>query len=125
MPSTPTRNDDMKREQMRVDYSRLGTPAGYKCDRCGAVGCKLWREYQTFADHTLLLCCDCAAKDQEKDIGSMGHDGRYENDYGKSDQIGWYVPAVPTEDGDAFWGYTSVPEAGCKWWYSLPLRANS
>ena len=36
------------------------------------------------------------------------------------DQIGWLVPAVPTEEGDTFWGYTSVPEPGCQWWYRLP-----
>jgi hypothetical protein len=39
----------------------------------------------------------------------------------KTDQIGWRVPAVPTEDGDTFWGYTSVPQTGCDWWASLPF----
>lgn len=34
--------------------------------------------------------------------------------------IGWMVPAVPTEDGETFWGYTSVPQAGCEWWHRLP-----
>jgi len=38
----------------------------------------------------------------------------------RTDQIGWRVPAVPTEDGGTFWGYTSVPQAGCDWWASLP-----
>jgi len=36
-------------------------------------------------------------------------------------QIGWRVPAIPTEDGDTFWGYTSVPQAGCDWWAKLPF----
>jgi hypothetical protein len=27
-----------------------------------------------------------------------------EMDMGRSDQIGWFVPAVPTEDGDTYWG---------------------
>jgi hypothetical protein len=38
----------------------------------------------------------------------------------RTDQIGWRIPAVPTEANDTFWGYTSVPEAGCKWWNRLP-----
>lgn len=40
-------------------------------------------------------------------------------------QIGWLVPAVPTEEGDTFWGYTSVPDAGCEWWYRLPAVSSS
>jgi hypothetical protein len=38
----------------------------------------------------------------------------------KTDQIGWRTPAVPTEEGGAYWGYTSVPQPGCDWWASLP-----
>jgi hypothetical protein len=37
-----------------------------------------------------------------------------------TDQIGWMVPAVPTPDGDTFWGYTSVPLEGVLWWKALP-----
>jgi hypothetical protein len=33
---------------------------------------------------------------------------------------GWMVPAVPTEENDAYWGYSSIPQAGCEWWYHLP-----
>lgn len=39
----------------------------------------------------------------------------------RTDQIGWMVPAVPTEDGASFWGYTSVPQPGCAWWTNLPI----
>ena len=35
--------------------------------------------------------------------------------------IGWLVPAVPTEEGNTFWGYTSVPYQGVYWWDNLPL----
>lgn len=38
----------------------------------------------------------------------------------KTNQIGWRVPAIPTEENDTYWGYTSVPQAGCDWWYRLP-----
>lgn len=40
----------------------------------------------------------------------------------QTDTIGWRVPAVPTEDGTAFYGYTSVPADGCEWWRRLPTR---
>lgn len=36
------------------------------------------------------------------------------------DKIGERVPAVPTKEGNTFWGYSSVPPAGCEWWYRLP-----
>lgn len=39
----------------------------------------------------------------------------------RSDQIDWRVPAVPTEESKNFWGYTSVPLAGVKWWCNLPF----
>lgn len=89
----------------------------YKCSKCRARGVKLWRQYQTMADFLELLCLACAEKDQKKELGDDG------------DQIGWLVPAVPTElpnaDGcipkaETFWGYTSVPGWGVKWWYDLP-----
>ncbi len=38
----------------------------------------------------------------------------------KTDQIGWRVPAVPTEENDTYWGYTSVPTPGVDWWQNLP-----
>jgi hypothetical protein len=104
----------------RVDYSKMAVTASYKCAKCGASGCKLWREYQ--CNSPSLLCCDCAAKDQKTNIRSMGADGRYEGTYGKTDQIGWYVPCVPDEEEVGYWGYTSVPETGCIWWRRLPNR---
>lgn len=90
----------------------------YKCSECGARGVKLWRQYNTMADNLELLCLRCSEKDQGKELGD-------------SDQIGWLVPAVPTElpnadgcipKGETFWGYTSVPGWGVKWWYKLPPK---
>jgi hypothetical protein len=106
-----------------VDYSKTTTPKDYKCANCGATGCKLWREYQTSSPQ--LLCVDCAAKEEGKDITSMDERGFRDIGQGlrgKTNQIGWYVPAVPDEEGIGYWGYTSVPEAGVKWWERLPLR---
>jgi len=95
------------------------TPSGYVCSACEARGVKLWRQYQTFAEHIELLCAECALKDQKK-TGPIDDDGKRESNGMRSDQIGWLVPAVPTEDGGTFWGYTSVPESGVRWWRRLP-----
>lgn len=93
----------------------------YKCATCGAKNCKLWRQYQTFADHIRLMCGPCALADQKKS-GPIDNAGMI---YSKSldqhcDQIGWLVPAVPTPDNETFWGYTSVPPEGVAWWRTLP-----
>ena len=91
-------------------------PVDYHCSACGEAGVKLWRPYNSFVID--LLCADCACEDQGVDyhIDEKGmHGGRL----GPCDQIEWFVPAIPTEDGYAYWGYTSVPENGCVWWWNL------
>ncbi len=100
-----------------MDYSNALTPADYKCAKCGGTGCKLWREYQMFSPQ--LLCAGCACDDQKK-TNNVDAEGWRTEDGRKLDQIGWYVPAVPTEDGIGYWGYSSVPEAGANWWRALP-----
>jgi hypothetical protein len=102
-------------------YLNGTTPKDYQCAKCGATNCKLWREYQTFSPQ--LLCATCAAQDQDENINTIDATGRYASNYGKTDQIGWYVPAVPTEDGSSYWGYTSVPQPGCNWWKQLPTHS--
>ena len=106
-----------------IDYMSATPPAGYRCATCGAHGCKLWREYQTCADYTEVTCCDCAGAAEDKDVSGIDADGMRPTKHGgRTDQIGWRVPAVPTQDGSTFWGYTSVPEDGCAWWKRLPTR---
>jgi len=39
-----------------------------------------------------------------------------------TDQIGWFVPAVPSPDSLSFYTYTGVPDAAIAWWCSLPTR---
>lgn len=104
-------------------YASADAPPTYTCGGCGKHGVKLWRDYQTFLDYQTLRCADCAAANQGKDISTMQPSGSYSARDGMStDQIGWLVPAVPTEENDTFWGYTSVPQAGCEWWARLPNR---
>jgi len=96
-------------------------PADYVCAKCGAKGVKLWRLYQTFLEHQELACAKCAAEAEGKDIGDIDADGRSSTKFGdRTDSIGWRVPAVPTEEMDTYWGYTSVPQPGCEWWRKLP-----
>jgi len=105
------------------EYLRGVELPNYKCSDCGASNCKLWRLYQSCRPE--LLCADCAAKDQKKDISNIDEHGRIPCDTtgsGRTDQIGWYIPAVPIEDGETYWGYTSVPEAGCEWWRKLTTK---
>src|SRR5262245_24396902 len=96
---------------MKFSYEKGEPPDGYRCARCGAVNCRLWRPYQSF--HIELLCADCGEADQNK---KLEEEAPFE--------IGWMVAAVPTEDDGAgvYWGYTSVPQAGIKWWLGLPER---
>ncbi|MDD5649781.1 MAG: hypothetical protein PHF86_05075 [Candidatus Nanoarchaeia archaeon] len=103
----------------KTNYAQATTPPGYKCT-CGATNCKLWREYQTFLNHQTLACAPCAAKEQQKDISTLNEKGLRQSDTGLTDNIGWRIPAVPTEEGDTFWGYTSVPLDGVIWWQNLP-----
>jgi hypothetical protein len=106
-----------------VKYSSKKAPEDYCCSNCGASGVKLWRQYQTFLDHIKLFCAACACESQGKE-NLVDSDGMRPSDLGngmKTDQIGWLVPAVPTEDGENYWGYTSVPKAGVKWWKSLSV----
>ena len=105
----------------KVDYSSAVVPTNYACHKCGVTGVKLWREYQTFLNHQSLLCCKCSGEEQNKDVKSIDDRGRIESELGgRTDQIGWRIPAVPTKDNDTYWGYTSVPEDGVQWWKRLP-----
>lgn len=133
-----------------MDYSD-GVPEDYRCSRCGKGDVKLWRQYQTFADHIKLLCLTCAEADQKSfckysaravdivqkwkemwDLYAIGNSLSLDtpekmelselHSRATSDSIGWLVPAVPTEDGETYWGYTSVPDQGIEWWKRLALR---
>jgi hypothetical protein len=98
----------------------------YRCSECGAGGCKLWRESYVTLDQVELKCARCTGKHEDRDVSTLDADGKVEISYTpnqtykqRTDQIGNWLPAVPTGDG-SFWGYTSVPPEGCLWWRLLP-----
>lgn len=112
-----------------VDYASGIAPKSYTCGTCGAHGVKLWRDYNTFLEAQSLYCARCGHdRYPDDDIPPVSEwdqrTGRHQclSIPGMTtDQIKFLVPAVPTKDNDTFWGYTSVPDDGCKWWDSLPL----
>lgn len=107
----------------RVDYGSGVPPKAYRCAACDVHGCKLWRSYAMIADCCALTCADCSGKDQQSDVSQIDSNGKVPYEYGgRIDQIGSKLPAVPTEEGDTYWGYTSVPSDGVKWWKNLPTR---
>lgn len=97
-------------------YLSGSVPAGYICEDCMIFGVRLYREYNTFMDHQHLRCRSCAMKNQLK--GDKELDDAFGSN--KEHSIGWLVAAVPTECGESFWGFTSVPDDGVKWWDGLP-----
>jgi hypothetical protein len=96
----------------KFSYIKKEIPESYKCKECGASGVRLFREYQTFADYITLRCTVCALANQKM----TEQDGPH--------SCGWLVAAVPTEENDTFWGYTSVPLEGVEWWNNLPKKVN-
>lgn len=101
-------------------YSDSIIPKKYFCSKCGKTHVKLWRRYQSV--NLELLCAECASVNQQKDISTMDENGTCSGKLGSTDQIGWYIPAVPDEEGLGYWGYTSVPEEGVNWWKKLPNK---
>ena len=91
----------------------------YRCSKCRLGGVKLWRlpngakDSKTGAE---LLCASCLSPGKNVD-----QFGRVVTEWGDSDQVNEWLPAVPS--GDTFWGYTSVPKHDVEWWRALPTYA--
>jgi hypothetical protein len=99
------------------------TPPYYVCSKCGVANCKLWRPIHSDSN---LLCAVCACREHDVDLESLDERGYTDSLYrymGRTDQLGDMLPAVPVaHDGEQvyFYGYCSVPQTGCDWWYGLP-----
>jgi len=109
-----------------IDYSSTSVPSWYKCEKCGKTDVKLWRSSSSFLEHTTILCVDCGIERsgtfEYEDYSTMTEEGKHWGIGGFTDQLMFGIPAVPTEEGDTFWGYGSVPQDGVQWWKRLPLR---
>lgn len=109
------------------EYLEGKIPEDYVCAECGVFGHKLWRDH---AADTYLLCALCAAANQKKNIIDIDANGRWTSELatgnimdqqiGNTETIGWFVPAVPIEDGSGYWSFSFVPRVARIWWYKLP-----
>lgn len=103
-------------------YPRDVDLGAYQCAICRVSGVKLWR--MGASSQVLLKCVGCVCRGEYVYLSTVDARGTVPcNDgYGRSDQIGSYVPAVPHPTG-SYWGYTSVSTAGAAWWRALPLSS--
>lgn len=91
------------------------TTVDYVCGKCRLRGVKLWRGIHgcTIDGHE-LLCAKCLAPNTKVD-----DEGKCHHKYGIfTDQVENGLPAVPVQD--TFYGYSSVPAEGVRWWKNLP-----
>ena len=112
----------------QVTYSKSTPPPDYKCGRCKATNCKLWRQWGT----SNLLCFKCVAQenclptvvcDTLDDAGSVIMNGKrssfIDHSYG-----GWLdcTPGVPAPNGG--WHNIFNLDPGSirvrEWWQQLP-----
>lgn len=88
----------------------------YECGKCKSDNIKLWRGIHGSSDidGNDLLCAACLVPGEK-----INNKGKYLNpEYGMTDQIRGWLPAVPVDD--TFWGYGSVPSQDLEWWINLP-----
>ena len=94
-------------------------PPQYACSNCGATGCKLWR--LLMPPHVPLACARCAASGQTMEISDMDSRGFWEGPQGRTDQIGWFIPALPKRPSfHEFWSPVAAPLQDRLWWAGLP-----
>lgn len=107
--------DDWRRFVAEMRDPRSPFTVNYRCGKCKSTDVKLWRGVHGCADKdgNELLCARCLAPNVEVDAS-----GKAPSDYGRSDQVGGWLPAVPVDD--TFWGYSSVPSQDLEWWLTLP-----
>jgi len=91
-------------------YRKPVTPEGYRCEDCGAVGIRLYRD-SGFLNNIYIRCLRCELKRKPDSNVSRG-------------RVGVMMAAVPTEDGVTMWGFDCIPDDGVKWWFSLPAEHN-
>jgi len=108
-----------------LTYEKFETSKKYRCYKCGATKCKLWRETALF--NPIVLCAYCAAKSQKEDISSIDSRGFHlaKDDDGldyQTDTIGYYHPAIPVPACDAYWAGRRTNSLAYSWWKTLPTK---
>ncbi len=68
-----------------------------KCGACGVTGVRIYRAYGMFRRPETDRCNACVADTSR----------------------GWMVPCILTDDGEAAWGYSSVPQEQCEAFYAM------
>ena len=102
-----------------VNYDKEAVPVDYRCDNCDAHKVRLWRQFQVEVSRTKLLCAICSEEDQ-KVFHKEGWQSQFSR--GVGDTIGCYVPAVPIQGRNTYWGYPALPTDGIAWWRGLSIR---
>ena len=109
---------------MKAAIVTVVTPFEYICAFCGATGFKLWRDMSV--NPLELACTICAAENQDIDVDSIDTDGRHNNGHDVLvNRIGWFVPAVPNQEGTGCWVYGLAPADAYERWRRLPTRPQS
>jgi hypothetical protein len=98
-----------KLKQKILDYFSINVPDDYKCYECRSTDCKLWRSYNS--NIVKLYCANCVEKASLQKLNLE-----------KSNQLNGYVPAIPNEYNNSFWGYSSTPCVAFDWWNRLITR---
>jgi hypothetical protein len=97
---------------MNVYLKNLGkVPKDYKCSCCVIQGLQLMHKYTFCVSNVELLCKHCVAKNTKKPLVKVL----------RCDQVGSYVPSVPTFDG-TYWSFTGATSSSCLWYRYLPVR---
>ena len=107
------------REIKNLNYSKPLIPVDYRCDDCLKHGVRLWRQLAMKTSDTPLLCSFCA-EERERSWREENWKSLFNRTFGTS--IGNFVPAIPIEGQNSFWGNTSIPEKGFNWWKNLPVK---
>ena len=103
----------MKTENQTPISYQDPAPDWYRCDRCERQR-RLFRPYNDTSRGKMPLLCRKHARKAAKRADPSFTDQNYPR------SVGWWVLAVPVEDGVGFWGCTAIPEEGLKWWERLP-----
>ena len=108
-------------ELPRFDYADDEVPEEYRCTRCGAHGCKLWKEYRAFSSP--MICARCASMHGAADITRIDAEGTIPDEFERGKRtniIGGFVPAIPDEKAFGYWTYFDTPPEAWGWWLKLP-----